>query len=193
MSDVGNAARARWPAPPAERLLTPAIVGAGAVLALLLTAATALDVRLGVAGVAALVCAGLLIVEPWVGLAALAAILFVERLPFVGLAATALALLVAARWWAERRRAAVAVTAVPAPAPALYAAVVAFLLWTTLSLTWARRSTPALDQLGLWLIAAAVFAVVATSLRDARSLIWSSAPSSPEPCCPSSSGPRLPC
>ena len=171
MSDVGNAARARWPAPPAERLLTPAIVGAGAVLALLLTAATALDVRLGVAGVAALVCAGLLIVEPWVGLAALAAILFVERLPFVGLAATALALLVAARWWAERRRAAVAVTAVPAPAPALYAAVVAFLLWTTLSLTWARRSTPALDQLGLWLIAAAVFAVVATSLRDARSLI----------------------
>src|SRR4051794_25054525 len=171
MSDMPNAARAWSPAPPAERFVTPAIVGAGAVVALLLTTATAIDVRLGVAGVAALVCAGLLAVEPWVALAALAGILFVERLPFVGLAATALALLVAARWWTERRQAAVAVSAVPAPAPALYAAVVAFLLWMTLSLTWARRSTPALDQLGLWLTSAAVFAVVATSLRDARSLI----------------------
>ena len=171
MSDVGNAARAWSPAPQAERLLTPAIVGAGAALALLLTAATALDVRLGVAAVAALACAGLLTVEPWVGLAALTGILFVERLPFVGLLATALALLVAARWWVERRQAAAAATAVPAPAPALFVAVVAFVLWTTLSLTWARRSTPALDQLGLWLTAAAVFAVFATSLRDARSLI----------------------
>ena len=171
MSDVGSAARGWSPAPAADRRVAPAIVGAGALVALALTAAAALDLRLGVAGVAALLALGLLTVEPWVGIAALAGILFVERLPFVGLGATALALLVAARWWADRRLAATRANVVPAPAPALYAAVAAFVLWMTLSVTWARRSGVALDALGLWLTGAAVFVVVATSLRDARSLL----------------------
>jgi len=171
MSDIGNASRAWSPAPAAERLVTPAIVGAGAVVALLLTAATAIDVRLGVAGVGALACAGLLTVEPWAGIAALAAILFVERLPFVGLGSATVALLVAARWWADGRRAGTRLSVVPAPAPALYAAVAAFVLWMTLSVTWARRSGPALDTLGLWLTGAAVFVVVATTLRDGRSIL----------------------
>jgi O-antigen ligase len=153
----------------AARLAGPAIVTTGALAAVPAAAATATRPWLGVALLVAVAAAPIALGGPALSLAALAAVLFVQRLAPFGLVTTALLVLVGAHWL-QARRAPMAWR--PAAVPrALTAALVGFLLWIGLSLAWARNAAPGESKLGDWVVAAALFGVVATTIRDRRHVL----------------------
>jgi O-antigen ligase len=152
-----------------------AILAAGAAAAVALTAATAVDVRLGVAALAALALLPLALSDVAFGIAAVAALAFLARLPVVGVAPTALLLVVALRWWAVRRRSTTANGPAVPGQRALAAAVVGLVLWCGLSLAWAQRSDPGQAKLADWAVAAALCGIVATSVvkpRHVRAVLY---------------------
>ena len=155
-------------APPAGRVTArlgrPAIVATGIAVALAATAATAVAPALGVTALALLALAPIVLRGPVVALAALTAVLFVQRMPPFGLLATALLLLVAARW-AEARWTGIGRRA-PVVPRALTAAVLGLVLWLGLSLTWARHAGPAETKLGDWAVSAAILGVVVSVVRE---------------------------
>ena len=145
-----------------------AILAGGAAAAAALTAATASDVRLGVAAVVALAVLGLVLEDVALGVAAIAVMAFLARLPAVGVAPTALLLLVAARWWAVGRGRARAERSAVAGHGLFAAAVLGLVLWCALSLAWAQRAAPGQAKLGDWLVAAGLCGIVASSVIEAR-------------------------
>jgi O-Antigen ligase len=67
--------------------------------------------------------------------------------------------------WADRR-------AVIESQRPLIIAIVLFLVWNAISILWATNSGAGLESLVEWLQAAAIFIVVATSIRDERYVRW---------------------
>jgi O-antigen ligase len=144
-----------------------AIIAAGALVAVAMAAGAAAAPAFGVVALLPLAIVPLLLGPPAIPLAALAAALFVQRLPPFGLVTTALLVLVGARglearWGRGRDHEAAGARAAPV---ALTTALACLLLWLALSLGWARYAAPAQVELFNWLLAAGVFGVVVTTVR----------------------------
>ncbi len=173
MTAADSATYGTRPAGPPQRDADPrklAVLAVGALAAVALALAAALDVRLGVAALVALAVLPALRKDVAFGVAAIAALAFLARLPAVGVAPTALLVLVAGRWWTVRRRRASVGAETVAAHPTLAAVVVGLVLWCGLSLTWAQRSGPGQAALLDWIVAAALFGIVSTSLVKTRQL-----------------------
>jgi O-antigen ligase len=154
----GAAARRSW------------IVASGVLAGTVLAAGSAADPRLGLAVLAVLALVPIALGPPAVGVAALAALLFVQRLPAMGPAVTLVLLLTGARWWAARRGRAAPPAGV-AGERMLAAALVGLVLWLGLSLSWARHAAAGEPRLVDWALAAALFGVVATSITQPRHVL----------------------
>jgi O-antigen ligase len=154
------------------RVAAPAIVAGGILVAVAMTAATAVAPPLGVLALAPLIVVPIVLGGPLVALAALAAALFVQFLPPFGLGTTALLVLVGALWvearWGRPARARIVTAAPRAMAPA----IVGLLLWLGLSIGWARHAGPGVVKLENWVVAAALFGVVTTTVRTPSHVLF---------------------
>ena len=148
----------------------PWLVASGLLAAAVLAAGTAADPRIGLAVLAILALVPIALGPPPVGVAALAALLFVQRLPAIGPAVMVILLLTGARWWATRRGRAAQPGGV-AGERVLAAALAGLVLWLGLSLSWARHAAAGEPRLVDWALAAALFGVVATSTTEARHVL----------------------
>jgi O-antigen ligase len=142
-----------------------AVLTVATIAAVAVAAGAAAHPWLGVVALAGVATAPIVLGGPVVALGALAAVLFVQRLPPIGLAGTALLLIAGARWW-EGRWKPPAANRAPAGSRAMTAVLVGFLLWVGMSLAWARHAAPGETKLGDWAVAAAVFGIVASTLRQ---------------------------
>ena len=126
----------------------------------------------GVAVTAALVYVPIVFLNLPLALVLWAPLTFVSGLHFPASGPAVISVLLLAAWigtwpatWAERR-------AVIESQRPLIIAIVLFLVWNSISILWAKSSGTGLESIVEWLQAAAIFIVVATSIRDERYVRW---------------------
>jgi O-antigen ligase len=97
---------------------------------------------------------------------------FMTALSFPASGPAVISVLLLAAWigtwptaWAERR-------AVIESQRPLIITIVLFLVWSSISILWAKNSGAGLESIAEWLQAAGIFIVVATSIRDERYVRW---------------------
>ncbi|MCW3040330.1 MAG: O-antigen polymerase [Solirubrobacterales bacterium] len=95
-------------------------------------------------------------------------ILFLSGLPGLSGAPTGVAILVLLAWIIAVRTSGPDVRAMSTAHRGTLLALVAFLSWLTLSITWSLSPSGAEEDVRKWLIAATTFVVIATTVRSAR-------------------------
>ena len=152
---------------------TSVAVPLGAVVAaLVIGAAFAVSVPYGIAALLGIICFAVAVENLQLSLAAWFPLVFLEGLPAFNLAAKAGGLLIVGVWfvWFTRNRGHVG--AVLRSQPGLWLALLALLLWVTLSILWAQDRSLLLADVWHWYAVAVLMLIVATTVSDQRVLRW---------------------
>ena len=152
-----------------SRLTVPAaqsaLIAAAALLgATLVGLAIAVDVPKGIALATGICYAPLVLINLPLGLCLWIVLVFIEAFPIVSVGPTAAAILIALSWLGTLRTRREAITGVLVRHRILISALVLFLVWLTLSASWARDPGQVFDQLTYHYAAAITFVIVATTL-----------------------------
>jgi O-antigen ligase len=151
----------RWAATPAL-LLAPAALLSALVVGVLL----ARNVAMGAALLIGLVYAPLVLTNLRLGLVIWVPLTFLEGLPLFNMGGKAAGLLVALGWIGLGRPVGQRISVLVARNRAAAAALVAYLLWITLSMAWAESASATAGDLWHWYAVALILLVVATVVRD---------------------------
>lgn len=158
---------------PVLRDPTSAVIPVAAVAAsLVVGAAFAFSVPLGLAALLGIICLAVAVENLQLSLAVWFPLVFLEGLPAFNLAAKAGGLLIVGVWfvWFTRNRE--YVVSVLRRQAGLWIALVALLLWLTLSILWAEDRGMLLADLWHWYAVALLMLIVATTVSDRRVLKW---------------------
>jgi O-antigen ligase len=118
------------------------------------------------AGIALLIAAGyvpLLLIDLRLGIAIWTPLIFLEGIPALNLAGKAAGLLIVAAWLGTLRGERARIAAVVRSHVRMLVVLALFLVWLTLSLGWATKSSAGAKDLWHWWAVAILFAIVATS------------------------------
>ncbi len=157
--------------PPTTPLASPApIAAAGFAGALLAGLLLARDVQIGVAVMLAVLYVPIVMLNLPLGLVLWIPLIFVERLPATSFGPTLVLMLVGAAWLGALPMRSALVGAFARRHQVLLWLLLMMLVWITLSIFWSQNAGAALEDFWAWLVAGAVFFVVATSFADRRYL-----------------------
>ncbi len=166
MTDHALTARA---APPPLNSPLPVVV-AGLLAAVVLGLALAVNPALGISGLILLLYAPVAFLDLGLGAVLWVPFAFLERLSVLGLASTALLLVFATAWLGALPLRAKMVAGIFRAHAGLFATLALLVLWIGLSLLWAGDVGAAGHAVGSWARAAAIFAVIATTITTERYL-----------------------